>query len=239
MLPGQGTLTGLPEVGTVIENAGVIVEVDGRPVIAMYGAVPMWRDLGPSVTDGKDVLQLEYALAALGYAETYDVTVDEDWDGGDDRGRRGVPGGPRPGRRRHRPARRDRRDARRRAGSVGGVLGQDVGGAQIELTAAAQAVHLDVDVADADLVADGTSVQVELPTGVRLDGSVTAIGTAETAEDGSATMPVEVSVAGGVSIPDGMPVTVIVTTVAAEGVLAWCPSRPCWPSPRAATRWRS
>ena len=67
---------------------------------------------------------------------------------------------------------------------------------------------------------EGAAVQVELPSGERFDGSVTAIGTAEVAEDGSATIPVEVTVTGGESIADGMPVTVVITTVAAEGVLA-------------------
>ena len=37
MLAAQGTLTGLPEVGSVIENVSVIAEVDGLPVIALYG----------------------------------------------------------------------------------------------------------------------------------------------------------------------------------------------------------
>ena len=57
----------------------MIAEVDGQPVIAMLGPIPMWRDLGPSVADGKDVLQLEFPLAALGYADVHEVTVDDDW----------------------------------------------------------------------------------------------------------------------------------------------------------------
>ena len=221
VLAAQGTLTALPEVGTIIGNGTVIAAVDGQPIIAMLGPIPMWRDLGPSVDDGKDVLQLEYALAALGYADEHDMTVDEDWTsattdaveafqddhGQDDDGaiQRGelvwI-------------------DGEARVGSVGGVLGQDAGEAQIELTDATQSVHLDVDVADADLVTEGTTVQVELPAGDRVDGTVTAVGTAESADDGSATLPVTVTMAGDLSVPDGMPVDVIVTTVAAKGVLA-------------------
>ena len=221
VLPAQGTLTGLPEVGHVIDNVSVIAEVDGLPVIAVYGALPMWRDLGPSVTDGKDVLQLEYALAVLGYAETYDVTVDEDWTaattaaveafqddhGQDDDGTVEL-------------GEIVWIDGAARIDSVGGVVGQAASEAQIQLTDVEQTVRLDVAVEDADLVPEGAAVQVELPSGDRFDGSVTAIGTAEVADDGSATIPVEVAVTGGESIPDGMPVTVIITTVAAEGVLA-------------------
>ncbi len=221
VLAAEGTLTGLPDAGTVIDSGTVIAEVDGQPVIALQGPIPMWRDLGPSVADGKDVLQLEYTLAALGYAEEHDVTVDEDWTaattnaveafqedhGQDDDGTIGrgeivwV-------------------DGEARVDSVGGVIGQSAAEAQIELTDAAQTVHLDVDVADADLVPDGTAVEVELPSGERLDGAVTGVGTVETAEDGSSTIPVDVTISGGSSIPDGMPVTVVVATVAAEGVLA-------------------
>ena len=63
----------------MIEPGDVVAEVDGLPVIALQGAFPLWRTLGPGVEDGKDVLQLEYILASLGYAQEYDVTVDEDW----------------------------------------------------------------------------------------------------------------------------------------------------------------
>ncbi len=65
--------------GDVIEPGDVVAEVDGLPIIALQGAFPLWRALGPGVDDGKDVLQLEYMLASLGYAEEHDVTVDEDW----------------------------------------------------------------------------------------------------------------------------------------------------------------
>ncbi len=79
LLGADGTLTALPAAGDVIEPGGVIAEVDGQPVIALQGPIPLWRPLGPSATDGEDVLQLEYVLATLGYAQEHDVTVDDDW----------------------------------------------------------------------------------------------------------------------------------------------------------------
>jgi hypothetical protein len=213
VLAAQGTLTALPAVGTIIDNGTVLAEVDGQPVIALRGPIPMWRDLGPSVSDGKDVLQLEFLLAALGYADEHGVTVDDDWTAAttdavqDDDGTIQL-------------GEVVWVDGEARIDRVGGTLGQDAGEAQIELTDAAQAVHLDVDVEDADVVPEGAAVQVELPSGERLDGTVSAVGSAETADDGSATVPVDVTVAGAAAIPDGMPVTVVVTLVAAEGVLA-------------------
>src|SRR5262245_27054511 len=62
VLNAEGTLTGLPEAGDVIEPGDVVAEVDGLPVIALKGAFPLWRTLRPGVEDGKDVLQVEYVL---------------------------------------------------------------------------------------------------------------------------------------------------------------------------------
>jgi peptidoglycan hydrolase-like protein with peptidoglycan-binding domain len=221
VLAGSGTLTALPAAGDVIEQGTVVAEVDGRPIIALQGPLPMWRALGPSVDDGKDVLQLEYVLASLGYADTYGVTVDEDWTsattkavkafqedhGMDDDGTIDVgdvvwiPS----------PVRVD---------SVAGIVGQQVGDAGIKVTGTAQTVHVKLDVSDGDLAPVGTAVTVELPSGETIDGTVTAVGAAETAEDGTSTLPVDVTMSGGETVPDGLPVDVKVTTVAADDVLA-------------------
>jgi hypothetical protein len=70
VLGAGGTLTGLPEPGDVIESGDVIATVDGVPIIAVHGAFPLWRVLGPGVEDGKYVLQVEYLLPTLGYAQS-------------------------------------------------------------------------------------------------------------------------------------------------------------------------
>ena len=49
MLPLEGTLTSLPEPGTVIDHGSVIAAVDDEPVIAIRSDATLWRDLGPSV----------------------------------------------------------------------------------------------------------------------------------------------------------------------------------------------
>jgi HlyD family secretion protein len=51
-------------------NAGqVLVEVSGRPVIALPGAIPAYRDLRPGAK-GADIAQLQDALRALHHADT-------------------------------------------------------------------------------------------------------------------------------------------------------------------------
>ena len=77
----EGTLTALPDPGQEIKPGDVIAEINGQPVIAADGTVPLWRDLDSSVEDGADVLQVEQMLADLGYAAEHDVTVDDDWTG--------------------------------------------------------------------------------------------------------------------------------------------------------------
>ena len=52
--------------GDRVPEGALLVEVAGRPVFALGGAVPMYRDLYPGVQGG-DVEQLQAALARLGF----------------------------------------------------------------------------------------------------------------------------------------------------------------------------
>ncbi len=221
VLPIEGTLTSLPEPGTVIDHGSVIAAVDDQPVIAIRSDATLWRDLGPSVEDGDDVLAIERMLAQLGYAAEYDVTVDGDWTdattnaveafqedhGQDDDGEitRGeivfIPGA-------------------LRVADVGGVLGQPASEAGITVTATDPTINVQLEVADATLLAAGDGVTVELPDGTTVPGTVVSIGEASTDESGATTIPVEVTVEGGVELPTGSPVDVLVEIVAAEDVLA-------------------
>lgn len=73
---GQGgTLTWLPGAGTIVERGGVLYKVDEQPVVALYGVVPMYRDLGRG-SKGIDVRQLEENLRALGFTG---FDVDDDY----------------------------------------------------------------------------------------------------------------------------------------------------------------
>jgi multidrug efflux pump subunit AcrA (membrane-fusion protein) len=77
---GSSLVTKAPEKGATLGENSVALEVAGRPVRVLAGAVPMYRDLRPADT-GADVLQLEEALARLGHSPgkvdgTYDAATE-------------------------------------------------------------------------------------------------------------------------------------------------------------------
>ena len=69
-------VTRIPELDSELVEGGVIVEISGRPVFALQGELPMYRQLTPGAS-GPDVLQLETALDRLGFEPG---TVDEQYD---------------------------------------------------------------------------------------------------------------------------------------------------------------
>ncbi|TDC51783.1 HlyD family efflux transporter periplasmic adaptor subunit [Jiangella ureilytica] len=170
--PAAGVLTRVAAAGTDVTRGSVLFHVDEQPVALLLGAVPMYRDLDAGAV-GADVAQLEENLAALGYTgftaddEYTSATADavEEWqedlgvaspDGV--AGRSDVVFLPAGGRVDAQPA------------AVGDTL--QAGAAVVELTGTAQVVDLEVDQADADLVAAGTAVTVVLPDGTELAGTV-------------------------------------------------------------------
>ena len=65
----SSVVSALPKkVGDPVAPGQVVAQVAGRPVIALPGSVPAYRDLKPGQT-GPDVAQLQAALIALGYAD--------------------------------------------------------------------------------------------------------------------------------------------------------------------------
>ncbi|HTJ37182.1 MAG TPA: peptidoglycan-binding domain-containing protein [Dactylosporangium sp.] len=72
--PAPGTLTWLPAVGAVVGRGKPAYEVDGAPVILLFGERPPWRAVQSGMTDGADVRQVEDNLKALGYGAG--LTVD-------------------------------------------------------------------------------------------------------------------------------------------------------------------
>ena len=63
---GVGLISSLPRPNTQFGEGEVILSASGRPVFVLRGAAPAFRDMSPG-TSGGDVLQLEQALARLGF----------------------------------------------------------------------------------------------------------------------------------------------------------------------------
>jgi peptidoglycan hydrolase-like protein with peptidoglycan-binding domain len=218
---GAGTITGLPEPGTVLQQGESPWQVDGHAGPAIfYGEMPMWRPLRSGVDDGADVAQLEQNLTDLGFGA--DLVVDEDFDKHttaaikawqESRGfkKTGVVD-PLDVVVEHGPV----RVAEQRA-AVGDKVAPEI----LSVTGAQQVVTLDVSLDKVELLAQGAAVEVELPDDSRVAGTVAAIGRAATVkqEGASATIEVGVSLRSPVESLDAAPVDVVVTTPKATGVL--------------------
>lgn len=218
---GAGTITKLPEPGTVLKQGDSIWDVDGHvgPAL-MYGDLPLWRTLRSGIDDGADVAQLEQNLTDLGFGA--DLTVDEDFDSDtsaaikawqDSRGLKKT-GAVNPGDVVIEPG--PVRVAEQRA-HVGDKVGVEV----LSVTAAEQLVSLDVSVDKLALLSGGAAVKVELPDDSRVDGTISSIGRVATVkqEGASATIEVKVSLTSPIGSLDAAPVDIVVTTPKATGVL--------------------
>ncbi|SIS01172.1 peptidoglycan-binding protein [Micromonospora avicenniae] len=72
-----GTVTALPETGTVVKRGGRLYAVDDEPVVLLYGSLPAYRVLEPGA-EGADVAQFERNLRELGHTG---FTVDDEYTG--------------------------------------------------------------------------------------------------------------------------------------------------------------
>jgi hypothetical protein len=76
---GAGTFTWLPSAGQTIGQGQAIYQVNGTPVVLLYGTVPAYRDLSEGMT-GADVTQLNADLVTLGYATAAALGPKSGWD---------------------------------------------------------------------------------------------------------------------------------------------------------------
>jgi peptidoglycan hydrolase-like protein with peptidoglycan-binding domain len=197
----SGILTWTVPVGTIVTAGQRLYETNGRDRTSlMYGTRPAWRALGPGVSDGADVLQLEQNLKRLGFTHTSD-TIDRHWDGATTaavkRWQRhaGLP-----------------IDGKLDLGEVvflpeairvtatpaalGSMVGQ--GGPVLSATSGRRVVSLKLDAADRATVAVGKAVQVQLPDGTSAPGriaTIARIAETETDQRGQTTTTIAVSIA--------------------------------------------
>ncbi|OLT25350.1 hypothetical protein BJF79_44345 [Actinomadura sp. CNU-125] len=229
---GGGRLTWLPETGAVIERGERVYGRDGEKVPLFYGPTPFWRTLQSGMTDGRDVLELERNLDALGYNDH--MTVDRDftyatttaimaWQkdlGLDQTGTVGVG------------------DVVMMRGAirveeVDAVLGDNAGGKVLTASSTERRITVDVPVADQNMIRDGAGVRVTLPGGATVEGKISSIGSVATAGDtdsqaqtgqgtANATIPVYIALddENGEKLLDGAPVTVGFTGTEHKNVLA-------------------
>jgi peptidoglycan hydrolase-like protein with peptidoglycan-binding domain len=222
--PAAGTITRLRDEGDVVTRGRSLMSIDAHATAwVLYGTIPMYRDLGPGVSHGRDVRQLERNLRALGYDPG---TVDDDWtsattnaveDFQDDRDLTEsatitrsevvVSDGP------------------ARVGKHSAEVGDParVGAPVTELTSTTPVVTAELDAGLADEVHRGDGVRVTLTDGSEVGGKVTRVGTVARAGESGDSPTVELRVAlnsrrhGRL---DGAPVSVSLETGTTKDALA-------------------
>jgi peptidoglycan hydrolase-like protein with peptidoglycan-binding domain len=173
---GSMTLTALPRPGSVIRRGGALFRVDSEPAVLMYGSTPAYRDLEEGIEDGRDVLQLEENLVALGFDpgivdETFSsdtAAAVRDWQesqeleetGGVELGRVVfLPG--------------LRRVGERKA-SVGSLLGD--GSEVLDTSSTRRVVAIELDASLQNIARAGDRVEVTLPSGSTTGGRIDSVG---------------------------------------------------------------
>jgi hypothetical protein len=74
----EGTFTSLPAVGQVVSQGQVLYQVNGQPVVLLYGQTPAYRSLSDTGVTGPDVQELNAALVALGFVTPTEVSPTAD-----------------------------------------------------------------------------------------------------------------------------------------------------------------
>jgi peptidoglycan hydrolase-like protein with peptidoglycan-binding domain len=194
--PAAGTITRLRDEGDAVTRGRSLMSIDAKATAwVLYGTIPMYRDLGPGVSDGSDVRQLERNLKALGYDPG---TVDDDWtsattdavtDFQDDRDLTETG-----------TLKRSEvvvSDGPARVGKHSAEVGDPAraGAPVTALTSTTPVVTAKLDAGLAAEVHRGDRVRITLPDGSEVGGRVTRVGTVATAGENGDSPTVELRVA--------------------------------------------
>ena len=223
----NGTLTWMAAAGSTVDRGEALYEVDGRKVPLLFGDRPAWRPLGPD-TSGADVKQLKQNLVALGYGTAGGLGTGDAWTAATTEAVK-----------RWQKAAGLDQDGVVDLGEVvflpgavivssqSGQVGEDArpGGEVLTATPAAPVVTVKVDASKRNVVAAGDTVDIELPGGKRIPGTVASVGTAASSDGGAGgggdpQVQVTITPNGATDGLDGSPVDVYVTRRKAENVLA-------------------
>jgi peptidoglycan hydrolase-like protein with peptidoglycan-binding domain len=222
--PASGTITRLRSEGTTVTRGRSLMSIDAKATAwVLYGTVPLYRDLGPGMSNGSDVREVERNLKALGYDPG---TVDNDWTSATtaavrafqaDRGltETGT------------LSRQDLvvSDGPARVGAHKAEVGDPArpGAPVTTLTSTTPVVSAPVDAGLAGALTRGDAVDVTLPDGRSVHGTISRVGTVATpSQDGSAsTVNVRVALRGHrKGRLDGAPVTVSLAIAHTRNALA-------------------
>ncbi|WP_329619411.1 peptidoglycan-binding protein [Streptomyces sp. NBC_01255] len=193
-----GTLTRLPASGAEITRGKALYAVDNQPVVVLYGSLPAYRALAKG-SEGPDVRQLEENLAALGYTgfapdeEYTDATARAVRRWQDDLGLKET-GTVEPGRVLFTAG------AIRVAG-LEAELGDQTGPGRklLSYTGTARAVTAELDISDRRLAKQGTAVQVTLPDGAAVQGSIGGVSTVSKPAEGQKKAETKIKVVVGLT----------------------------------------
>lgn len=172
----NGTVTELRGTGKKVAIGDWLYRVDNASIILLRGRLPAWRDFGPGMSDGPDVLQLETSLRELGF---FVQEPDEKftWWTGDAirRWQKSL------GRKETATVERSSvvflsgpvRVAQRLV-AVGDALA--AGAAVMDVTGLTKKIDIELKSADQGLAKLGRKVRVELPGGKTAKGRITSVG---------------------------------------------------------------
>jgi len=184
---GRGTLTWIAPVGSTVKRGEPLFRVDERPVVALYGSLPLYRTLDVG-TKGADVRQLEKNLAELGYTG---LTVDDTYTSATAEAVRtwqanlGLPQSRtvQPGQVVFTPGAVRIAEHTARVGDTIGGGSADRSGSVLSYTGTTRLVTVDLKVADLALTAPGRTVTVMVPGGKAVEGKISKVGTVATSQE--------------------------------------------------------
>jgi Putative peptidoglycan binding domain len=189
---GQGTLTWIAAEGATIKRGKPLFKLDQRPVVALYGSLPLYRTLRSGVR-GADVKQFEKNLSELGYAG---FTVDDAYTAATATAARSwqadlgltKTGAVEPGQVAVTPGAVRIAERTARVGDlIGG--GREGGASVLSYTGTTRLVTVELEVADQALAKKGRAVTVKVPGGESVDGKIAKVGTVATAPETASGTP--------------------------------------------------